>query len=381
LTVPASLNIKAGMTGTGGSISVISQDGFSGTVGLTCTSSYKSGTCNINPSSVSSYPAEAELTLSGTTFAAGSYTVSVTGTAASRVQTEEVILNVGDYSLSAAPSLRAVPGSRASGTVTIVSAYAYSGKINVTCDASALRAAMCTITPTDPITMSSGGALDLTVAINVPNDATPGTYNITLSSQDIEGSPGHSITIALTIAADFVLTSATPSQTVIAGQTTGAYNLTIQPMGSSFDAPVSLACTAGLPSGASCNFSPATPVTPGTSAVNVVMSIATPASRVALSALAAHRWILYATWLCLPLAVSLVAIRPGKASRARSLYVMPFAIALISLFASCSGVSTTDPGGTGHPNNPVSYHVTVTASSPGVPDAPGHSAVVALVVN
>ena len=60
---------------------------------------------------------------------------------------------------------------------------------------------------------------------------------------------------------------------------------------------------------------------------------------------------------------------------------MPFAIALISVFASCSGVSTTDPGGTGHPNNPVSYHVTVSASSPGVPDAPGHSAVVALVIN
>jgi hypothetical protein len=318
------------------------------------------------------------LTLSGTTFAAGSYRVSVTGTAASRVQTQELILNVGDYSLSTAPSLRAVPGSRASSTVTIASAYAYSGKINVTCDASALRAAMCTITPTDPITVSSGGSLDLTVAINVPNDASPGTYNITLSSHDTEGSPGHSITIALSIAADFVLTSATASQTVTAGQTSGAYNLTIQSMGSSFDAPVSLACTAGLPLGASCNFSPATPVTPGTSAVNVVMSISTPASSAALSA---HRWVLYATWLCLPFAVSLVAIRLGRVSRTRSLCVMPFAIALILVFASCSGVSTTDAGGTGHPNNPVTYHVTVSASSPGVPDAPGHSAVVALVVN
>jgi hypothetical protein len=381
LMIPASLNIKAGMTGTRASISVGAQDGFSGTVGLSCTGSYNSGTCNINPSSVSSYPAEAEMTLSGTTFSAGSYTVSVAGTAASRVQTQQLTLNVGDYSLSAAPRLRAVPGSRASGTVTVASAYAYSGKINVTCDASALRAAMCTITPTDPITLSSGASLDLIVAINVPNDATPGTYNITLSSHDTEGSPGHSTTIALTIAADFVLTSSTLSQTVSAGQTTGAYNLTIQPMSSSFDAPVSLACTAGLPSGASCNFSPATPVTPGTSAVNVGMSISTPASSAALSALSAHRWVLYATWLCLPIAVSLVAIRPGKASRACSLCVMLFAIALISLFASCSGVSTTGAGGTGPPINPVTYHVTVSASSPGVPDAPGHSAIVTLVVN
>jgi hypothetical protein len=307
--------------------------------------------------------------------------VWVTGTAASRVKTQELILNVGDYSLSAAPSLRAVPGSRASSTVTVAAAYAYSGEINVTCDASALRAAMCTITPTDPLTVSSGGTLDLTVAINVPNDATPGTYNIALSSHDTEGSPAHSITLALTIAADFVLTSATASQTVTAGQSTGAYNLTIQPMGSSFDAPVSLACTAGLPSGASCNFSPATPVIPGTSAVNVVMSISTPTSTAAVSAVAPPRWVLYATWLYLPLALSLVAIRPGRVSRTHSLCVMPFAIALISVFASCSGVSTTDPGGTGHPHNPVSYHVTVSASSPGVPDAPGHSAVVALVIN
>ena len=377
-TIPASINIKAGMTGTRASISVGAQDGFSGTVGLTCTSSYNSGACNINPSSVSSYPAEAELTLSGTTFAAGSYTVSVTGTAASRVKTQELILNVGDYSLSAAPSLRAVPGSRASSTVTVASAYAYSGEINLACDASALTGGDVHDYPDRSHHRVEWRKLDLTVAINVPNDATPGTYNITLSSHDTEGSPSHSTTIALTIAADFVLTSATASQTVTAGQTTGAYNLTVQPMGSSFDAPVSLACTAGLPSGASCNFSPATPVTPGTSAVNVVMSISTPASTAAVSA---HRWVLYATWLYLPLAVSLVAIRPGRVSRTHSLCVMPFAIALISVFASCSGVSTTDPGGTGHPHNPVSYHVTVSASSPGVPDAPGHSAVVALVIN
>jgi hypothetical protein len=75
-----------------------------------------------------------------------------------------------------------------------------------------------------------------------------------------------------------------------------------------------------------------------------------------------------------------VAIKPGRVARARLLSVMAFAIALISLLA-CSGVSTTDPGGTGPPNNPVSYHVTVSGSSPGVADAPGHSAVVTLVVN
>src|ERR1700757_772796 len=60
-----------------------------------------------------------------------------------------------------------------------------------------------------------------------------------------------------------------------AGQTSGPYNLTVQPVGSSFTGAATLACTTGLPVGAQCLFSPSTPVIPGNSAVDVVMTIST----------------------------------------------------------------------------------------------------------
>jgi hypothetical protein len=82
----------------------------------------------------------------------------------------------------------------------------------------------------------------------------------------------------LTVPQDFSLTSSTASQTVSAGQTTGAYSLTVQPVSTSFTGAVTLACSAGLPTGAQCNFNPSTPVTPGNSAVGVAMSISTSAS-------------------------------------------------------------------------------------------------------
>ena len=81
--------------------------------------------------------------------------------------------------------------------------------------------------------------------------------------------------MSLTLAQDFRLTSSTPTQTVTAGQTTGPYNLTIQPVGSSFNAAVTLACISGLPAQAQCIFSPSGSITPGSSAVDVVMSIST----------------------------------------------------------------------------------------------------------
>src|SRR5262249_41224913 len=143
-------------------------------------------------------------------------------------------------------------------------------------DATALSGAQCSLSPANPITVASGGKVTLTALVNVPKDAATGTYNVAISTQDATGTPSHTFVVSVSIGQDFLLTSATSSQTVQAGQTTGAYNLTVQPVGSSFDAAVALSCS-GLPSLSQCRFNPSTPVTPGTSAVNVVMTISTTA--------------------------------------------------------------------------------------------------------
>src|SRR5262249_27613138 len=157
------------------------------------------------------------------------------------------------------------------------SSNSYSGKINATCDATLLTGAMCALTPANPISVASNGTANLTVTINVPNNATPGAYNVKVNLQDTTGAPTHSAAISVTVAQDFIVTSSTTSQSVTAGQTSGPYALRVQPVGTSFIGAVSLACTAGLPPGAQCLFNPSTPVTPANSAVDVVMNIATRA--------------------------------------------------------------------------------------------------------
>ena len=50
-----------------------------GTVTLKCPTTYGAGSCSINPASVSSFPTTATLTINGSSFAAGSYSLSITG--------------------------------------------------------------------------------------------------------------------------------------------------------------------------------------------------------------------------------------------------------------------------------------------------------------
>ncbi len=385
LTGPSELPVvNAGSSSATGTISIASQDGFSGTVTLSCSTTYGAGTCSISPASVNSFPATATLTIDGTRFAVGTYSLSITGTSGSVVHTVAVPFSVGDYSISGTQTLSAVPGGQVTASLKLTSSFSYAGKINATCDATALPAAMCTLSPVNPIAVAAGGTANLAAIINIPNDAVPGTYNIKISTQDTTGTPIHSATVALSLGQDFRLTSSTPSQTITAGQTTGPYNLTVQPVGSSFDSAVTLSCTAGLPAQAQCIFSPAASVTPGNSAVDVVMSISTKTSKAGLDWPSRHRSIFYAAWMLLP-GIVIGWGFPGTRALRRKLCAISASTVLfllILLSASCGGVSAGGAGTSGtSPATPVTYQVTVTGTSPGTTSDAGHSAVVALVVN
>ena len=384
LAVPATLQKKAGDTSATGLISITSEDSFAGTVSLSCTSSHPGSSCSIVPSSVSSFPASATLTVQGVTFAPGSYTLGITGRSGSLIQPKQVTFNVGDFSISGELTLWTAPGGEATAALTLESVSGYSGTIDFSCDLSALAAALCSVWPNNPISLTNDGTKSVSVIIKTPKDAAPGTYNLTINSVDHEGSPGHSLGVALTIGEDFVLTSSTPSQTIRAGQSTGAYNLTIQPMGASFNAPVTLACAKGLPSGAQCNFSPSTPITPGASAINVVMSISTQGSSAALNRRFSGPGFFTAS-LFMPALLWFFG-SPRRQRRASGqlglLLAATLALPLLLILVSCSGVSAQGGGATTlPPSNPATYHVTVTASSPGVPDSASHSTTVELIVD
>jgi hypothetical protein len=127
----------------------------------------------------------------------------------------------------------------------------------------------------------------------------------------------HSASISLTVGQDFVVTSSTDSQTVTAGQTSGPYGLTVRPVGASFTGAVTLACTAGLPAGAQCTFNPPTPVTPGNSALDVVMNIATKASARSQASAVGH-FPPPVIWLPIAAFVDMSLSETRKAKRRRS---------------------------------------------------------------
>jgi hypothetical protein len=182
---------------------------------------------------------------------------------------------------------------------------------------------------------------------------------------------------------DFLVPSSTPSQTVTAGQNSGPYNLTIQPVGSLFSAGVTLSCSAGLPAAVQCMFSPPTPVTPGTSAVDVVMHISTSAKMADVQLRSRHASIFYALWLLMP---GIVISWGGIGTRSKKCKVHGLAsivmlvfltLSLLSCGGASSGGGTTPPGG----GQTTIDQITVTGTSPGaVPDA-GQSVQVTLVVN
>ena len=371
--------INAGSSGTTGAISIASQGGFSGIVALNCPPTYGAGSCSISPASVNAYPATATLTINGTSFSAGAYSVSISGTSGSIVHSLAIPFNVGDYTLSGPQSVAGVPGGQVRATFTLNSSFSYSGQVSATCDVSALSGAMCTLTPANPITVSSGGSASITVSVNVPNNAVPGDYTIAINTHDTTGQPNHSASFALNLAQNFELISSTPSQTMQAGQTSGAYNLIVQPVGASFTGAVTLACTSGLPVGAQCLFSPSTPVTPGNSAVDVVMAISTSASGSSFKRPASRPAIWVMTAMMLP---GILIVSPfGKRRDGRKISIMLLLLALFLAGAllSCAGVSSG--GGTTPPINPATYRITVTGSSPGTPASAGHSVVVRLVIN
>jgi hypothetical protein len=356
--------VNAGSTGTSGSISITSQYGFTGTVSLSCVTTYGSGSCSVTPPTVSTYPATVSLVINGTSFTAGSYQISVQGKSGSITQTLNVPFTVGDFTLSGPATL--VSAGTATANLTLTSLDSYSGQINTTCDASMLAGATCTLSPANPIPVASGATVPVTATITPPTSAASGTYNIVVSAADASGNPNHSLTIALTVNTTFTLGAVTPATQAINPGQSAAYNFSVQPVGGSFPGAVTLSCS-GAPAMSTCSFNPSS-VTPGSTAAPVVMTIATTASSASVRP---RRTLFYALWLALPGFVLL-----SSATRRRRVFLSVSLLALCLLvlsLASCGGggggtsPSTGGGGGGGgttqQGTQPGTYTITVTGTS------------------
>src|SRR5262249_34920399 len=94
------------------------------------------------------------------------------------------------------------------------------------------------------------------------------TYNLTITGVSGSLTRTTGVTLIVTIAPDFTLSSSPTSQTVIRGGTAASYRLTITPAGG-FSGNVTLSI-AGLPTGATGSFSPNPATTTSTLTVTTV---------------------------------------------------------------------------------------------------------------
>ncbi len=366
-------NVKEGSTGTSGPITISSQDTFSGTVNLTCATTFGANSCSIAPSSVSTFPATVNLIINGTSFTPGSYQIAVQGTSDSITNSLPVLFNVGTYLITGPATLSSPPATQVPAALTFTSTNSYSGQVNATCNASALPAAQCTLSPANPITINAAASVPVTATINVPNSAAPGAYNIVISSQDITGDPSSTFTIAFAVSQDFTLSSLTPATQTITPGESASYNFSVLPVGSSFTNAVTFSCSSVPVIAALCSFTPSS-VTPGNSSAAVVMTVATTSSSASRLPSSPKRAVFFcALSLALP-GLVLLATRGRRRKRARrTLPAFLIAFFLLTLLLPSCGPSGSNGGESGgggggqqQGTQPGTYTITVTGTSGGL---------------
>jgi hypothetical protein len=246
--------------------------------------------------------------------------------------------------------------------LTLTSIDSYSGQVTATCNATALPGTQCSLSPSNPITVASGAVVALTGSLNIPNNATPGVYNININTQDVTGAPSHSLTMVVTVLQDFTIGSLSPStQTITAGQP-ASYNFSVLPVGASFTDAVSLSCS-GAPAISLCSFTPAS-VTPGNSSAAVILTISTTASSASVLPQKRTRVLFYALWLALP---GLALFGTRAHGRKRHLPAALLELLLLGLLlTSCGGGGSNGGGGGGGQQQGTqagTYTITVTGTS------------------
>ncbi|HVI08791.1 MAG TPA: hypothetical protein VND65_10900, partial [Candidatus Binatia bacterium] len=275
-------NVKFGSNGTTGPIQIASQDGFNSQVTLSCAPTFGLDSCGLNPSLVTTFPATSTLTIYGSSFVVpGAYTLSVEGVSGSLSHYLNVPFNVGDFTFTGPSTLSASPGSQAVANLTLSSIFSYSGQINLTCNASSLPGAQCTIGGQNPIALAAGATAPVTVTINVPNGATANTYNITINAQDVGGEPTNSLSIPLSVTQvvsdNFQLATSQPFPTGDAGsQQTATVSVT-----SNYTGSVTASCNSGSLGGQCSVTSPHSvtpfPISPG-AALTLTLTLNIPNS-------------------------------------------------------------------------------------------------------
>lgn len=257
-TNPSTLTIHQGASGTS-SVTVTSQNGFSGTITFSASTSSSGATASFSPPSVTLVSGGSQSsTLSvqiGSTVPAGTVSVTITATyTPSTVHTTPVYVTVtgGDFSIAANPTSVSVQqgSTNAHPIVTVTSLSGFGGPVTLVAGTTACLYAVFDAQP-QPVCTNGNRGTSATLSVPTGNSASiglwvsaclttpPGTYYVTVTGTS--RSLSHSTTIAVqvlsgpgcdsgSVAAGTLITLANRTQVPVenlrAGLTLLSYNVT-----------------------------------------------------------------------------------------------------------------------------------------------------------
>jgi len=249
---PATLSIAAGANRTS-TITIASQNSFSGAVSLVASGLPKGVTASFSPASATSSSA---LTLTAaSTATGGTSTVTVTGTSGKLKETATVSLTIAvpGFTLAASSSsLNLTPGTNATSTLTVTQQNGFTSA--VTFAATGLPKGVTA--SFSPVSSASATTLTLLAASSV----TAGTVNVTVTGTS--GTLKSTATINLTVAVPTFSLAASSNALSLLGGASGSSTLTVSPQ-NGFSGSVSLS-TSPLPKGVTATFSAASTTTTST---------------------------------------------------------------------------------------------------------------------
>ncbi len=264
---PAAQSVLAGNVNTY-AVSTTAANGFTGSVGFSVSGLPSGATASFSPSTVTG---TGTTTLSIATTAglnATQYPLTIRATSGTLVRDQTVNLAVTNFSLSANPASQSVTvGGSTSFNIVDTDQNSYTGAANLSISG----------VPAGVTAAFSPAAVDRlvssTLSIQAGSAMTPGTYNMTVSGTSNGQVRTVPVTLTVNGVPDFSMAVSPGSQAVLVGSA-ASYSVSTTAL-SGFAGIVAFSA-AGLPTGATATFTPASVTGSGTSTIAIQTSSSTP---------------------------------------------------------------------------------------------------------
>ncbi|MDE1178228.1 MAG: SMP-30/gluconolactonase/LRE family protein [Edaphobacter sp.] len=253
-------------------------NGFTDTVSPSVSGLPAGATANFIAASAANPRTWALMVSTATTTAAGTYTLTITGTSGTLSHSTTatlVVLGPPDFSVTASPSSQTVTqGNSTTYTASISALSGFTGTVNLSVSGLP-TGATASFSPT-----SASGSGNSTLTVSTASTTPTGTYPLTITGTS--STLAHSTTVTMVVSAPDFSISATPSSQTVAPGSNTTYTTAIGAL-NGFTGTVNLSVS-GLPTGATASFNPTSVAGSGSSTLTVSTASTTPTGTYTLTA-------------------------------------------------------------------------------------------------